>query len=217
MSSLVILSDTHSLHSHVSVPSGDVLIHCGDFSASGDVHDTVEFLKWFESQLHDAKVLVAGNHDKLSDQEPTLFRSLLAEHAPSVTYLQDSGVWIGGLYVYGSPVTPTFFDWYHMRDRGEAIRKHWDAIPAYTNVLVTHGPPLGFGDWSPYDKIHAGDADLLDAIKRVKPSVACHGHFHHSQCINELAHEDGTKTILVNATICNEQYRPVNKSVVIDL
>jgi len=31
----VVISDTHNLHQKLTIPSGDVLIHCGDFTNKG--------------------------------------------------------------------------------------------------------------------------------------------------------------------------------------
>ena len=30
--------------------------------------------------------------------------------------------------------------------RGYDIKKYWNQIPSDTEILITHGPPLGFGD-----------------------------------------------------------------------
>ncbi len=104
-----------------------------------------------------------------------------------------------------------------MRDRGASIRAHWDLIPEGLDFLVTHGPPKGFGDWSPYDRIHAGDEDLLEAIKRAKPRYHIAGHFHGGYATRELVHPDGSKTTLINASCCDEGYRPVHAPWIISL
>ena len=50
-------------------------------------------------------------------------------------------------------------------------------IPEDTNILVTHGPPLGICDQNSA-KQHAGCPELLDTVKRVKPQVHMFGHIH---------------------------------------
>lgn len=211
----VLLSDTHGKHDRVKVPPGDLLVYAGDYSHGG-VEDTVAFLRWFARHPHRYKVLISGNHDRLSDEAPSLFRSLVAEH-PGVTYLQDSGVEIEGLKVWGSPVTPTFFNWHHMRDRGAPIRAHWDLIPNDTDLLVTHGPPHGLLDWSDYGHEHAGCRDLYAAILRVEPRWTCHGHIHGGYGTTDLVHDDGLKTRLFNASVCDEGYHPNNQPWVVDI
>ena len=217
---IIVISDTHGLESSMThpIPEGDLLIHAGDFTKGDQGRAPFrEFLQWLERQPAPRKVLISGNHDSQTERFPDLARQMIAEYAPSVTYLRDSEVTIDGLRIWGSPYTPTFFNWYNMRDRGASIRRHWDLIPDGLDFLVTHGPPKGFGDWSPYDKVHAGDEDLLDAIKRAKPRYAVNGHFHSGYGTRELVHADGTKTVIINATCCNEGYNPVNAPIIIDL
>ncbi len=218
MTRIVAISDTHGHHEHVRVPPCDILIYAGDFTKDDQGRAPFrEFLQWLERQPAKAKVLISGNHDSQTERWPDLARQLIIEHAPSVAYLRDNLIEVEGLRIWGSPYTPTFFDWYNMRDRGAAIKQHWDLIPDGLDFLVTHGPPKGFGDWSPFDKVCAGDDDLLEAIKRAKPKHHLFGHFHGGRGTYELAHEDGTKTTLHNVTICNEGYQPVNPPTIIDL
>ncbi len=218
MTRIVAISDTHGYHEHVRVPPCDILIFAGDFTKGDQGRAPCRaFLQWLERQPAKAKAFINGNHDSQPSTWPKPFAEMVAEHAPSATYLRDSEATIDGLRIYGSPFTPTFFDWYDMRDRGAAIRAHWDLIPTGLDLLVTHGPPKGFGDWSPFDKVCAGDDDLLDAIKRAKPKHHLFGHFHGGRGAYELAHTDGTKTTLHNVTICDEGYRPVNLPTIIDL
>lgn len=217
MTRVIALSDTHHRHEHVTVPDGDLLIHAGDWSHGGEVWDTSAFLIWFAALPHANKALIAGNHDWLTANHPTLFRELLAKHAPDVTYLEDSSATIAGLKVWGSPVQPRFLDWAWNRDRGAAIRRHWDLIPDDTDLLITHGPPMGYLDWSPYDKEHCGCVDLLEAIKRVRPRVSVFGHVHGSRGEATLTHASDRCTRLYNASICNEAYSPVNPPHVITL
>ena len=43
----VVISDTHCLHSMLEIPSGDVLLHCGDFTnlgLYGEVDDFFQYL-----------------------------------------------------------------------------------------------------------------------------------------------------------------------------
>lgn len=60
---LVCISDTHSKHNNLSIPSGDVLIHAGDFSNVGKKEETSDFVDWLCSKPHSSKIFIAGNHD----------------------------------------------------------------------------------------------------------------------------------------------------------
>jgi len=39
--------------------------------------------------------------------------------------------------------TPEFCEWGFMKARGEPIQEIWNKIPDQTDILITHGPPLG--------------------------------------------------------------------------
>ena len=59
----VCVSDTHSLHDRLVLPSGDVLIHAGDFSNVGEPEIVEKFDEWLGQQSHPIKIVIAGNHD----------------------------------------------------------------------------------------------------------------------------------------------------------
>ena len=53
-------------------------------------------------------------------------------------------------------------------------------IPNDTEILITHGPPLGFGDWCKNNH-RGGCLDLYNAInERIKPQYHVFGHVHES-------------------------------------
>ncbi len=140
---LVCISDTHSQHDDIDlIPDGDVLIHAGDCLGRGSIFELEDFDYWLGELPHPTKILIAGNHDWCFQTRPNEARKLVT----NAIYLEDSGVTIGGLKFWGSPITPTFRNWAFNRDRGPDIAKHWDLIPDDTDVLVTHGPPEGIFD-----------------------------------------------------------------------
>ncbi|MBT8491524.1 MAG: hypothetical protein KJO07_00575, partial [Deltaproteobacteria bacterium] len=104
-----------------------------------------------------------------------------------------SGVELGGLRFWGSPWQPAFNDWAFNLERGTALADKWALIPDATDVLITHGPPAGFGDraWD----VRSGCEDLLQAIRRVRPTLHLCGHIHQD---GGAWTSDGTA--LVNAT-----------------
>jgi hypothetical protein len=47
---IVCISDTHGMHSELRVPDGDILIHAGDFMASGNTtKEIASFNDWLAS------------------------------------------------------------------------------------------------------------------------------------------------------------------------
>jgi Icc-related predicted phosphoesterase len=203
------IADTHSRHRAVILPQGDVLIHGGDISYRGERMEVEDFLSWFAKQDFEYKIFIAGNHDFLFEKikEKELEKMI----PPEIIYLNDSGVKINGLNVWGSPITPKFFNWAFNRTRGEAIKKHWKLIPSHTDLLITHGPPYGILD-QVVNESHVGCVDLLQTVKNVKPKIHFYGHIHESYGIR-----NSEQTKFINACQMNELYELVNKPVVFEL
>lgn len=198
----IALSDTHGQHADITLPDGDVLLHAGDLSRRGTENQVKDFLHWFGAQKHRHKIFIAGNHD-------FLFETAAAERVAAlipdgVVYLNDSGIEIEGIKIWGSPVQPWFHDWAFNRQRGADIKKHWDLIPQGTDILLTHGPAEGILDRTVYGK-EVGCADLLDAVRRVNPSFFVCGHIHEAH-----GQEVSGRTTFINASVLDEDYSLVN-------
>jgi Icc-related predicted phosphoesterase len=206
---IVAISDTHGQHRRVRLPKGDVLVHAGDLTTKGEFSEVSDFLDWFSKLPFARKIFIAGNHDFFFEKAPD---ALIQKQIPEgVVYLNDSGITINDLNIWGSPVTPWFFDWAFNRQRGADINRHWKRIPSNTDLLVTHGPAFGILDVI-INGNHTGDKDLLKMINEIKPKVHLCGHIHESY--GSL--KRGT-TRHVNASLVNERYELVNPPVVFDL
>lgn len=203
---LVCLSDTHGRHEGIEVPEGDILLHAGDISQRGKPDEISAFDHWLGTLPHPHKVMIAGNHDFLFERQPALAKSLLT-HA---VYLNDSGIELAGIKIWGSPISPWFYDWAFNRQRGAEIRQHWDLIPNDTDILITHGPPFGILDLTKSGE-SVGCHDLLAAVQRVQPRLHLFGHIHeaYGQCQVD-------ETWFVNASNLDFNYRPVHPVTVID-
>lgn len=203
---LVLLSDTHTKHNQVVVPDGDILVHAGDFTYTGARHEYEEVIEWLKGLPHEHKVIVAGNHD---------FGSRVLENiAPNIHYLENSGMEIGGIKFWGSPITPVFGRWAHMANRGADIKHYWDTIPTNTDVLITHGPPVGLLDLpSPFNSFHCGCEELHDAVfDRVKPKIHVFGHIHGGYGYRKYRGID-----FYNASVVDEAYNVVNKPWIVEI
>jgi len=221
----VCISDTHSLHPQMKLPPGDVLIHGGDFSNTGEDYNLKSFKGWMEAQPHPYKVYIAGNHDVTMDL-PYYDENYKRYHArkynaaelkklltssKKLIYLEDSETTVLGIKIYGSPWQPEFCNWAFNVTRGPDIKKYWDKIPNGVDVLLTHGPPKGHGGMCT-SGLEAGCSDLLDAVKRVKPVVHVFGHIHEGYGVTTDSH-----TTYINASNCTYNYRPTNLPIVFDL
>ena len=197
---IVAVADTHTFHGELLIPAGDVFVHAGDMCRGGDLDELAENARWIRGLPHRWKVVIAGNHDWSFVHAPAESRALFA--ASDVVYLQDSGAELDGLRVWGSPWQPAFNDWAFNLPRGEALAQRWRLIPAGLHMLITHGPPAGFGDRSPVGG-RAGCADLHARIAEVSPRAHVFGHIHQDGGV----FDDGIVTY-VNATTWECERQP---------
>ena len=203
------ISDLHGYLPDLS--GGDLLIVAGDLTATDKIHQYQDFCHWLHLQKYTRKIVIGGNHDGCIQRVPFGF----TEQTSGAEYLQDSGTEFLGMKIWGSPWTPTFYDWHFMKDRGEPIKEMWDLIPDDTEVLITHGPPFGIQDQVKYSSKaqegkFAGCEELRNAIdhrlKKLKLHVFGHVHEGYGKVIVNGVHH-------VNASIMDEEYRPVNKPI----
>jgi len=208
---IVFASDTHSRHAGLVVPEGDVFVHCGDFTMLGEPEHVAAFGRWAGALPHAHKLVIAGNHDRsFEDDLPAALAALDAE-GNGLVYVQDGAVEIDGVRFWGSPWQPWFFDWAFNLQRGPELAAKWALIPEGTDVLVTHGPPMGILDLTSRGE-HVGCADLLDRVADLQPKVHAFGHIHEASGLDE---RDGVT--YVNASICDVRYRAVNPVRIVDL
>lgn len=212
---LVCISDTHNTLKYIvdRIPDGDVLIHAGDFTSMGTKAEIEEFNEAMGMLPHKHKIVIAGNHDIGFEANPEEAQALLS----SVTYLEDSGVEIDGVKFWGSPWQPQFFDWAFNLHRGPQLAEKWALIPDDTNVLITHGPPLGIRDLTHRQgrlaMANTGCKDLQrEVLNRIKPKVHVFGHIHESYGVSTI---QGIH--FINASILNEKYQIQNKPVIYNI
>ena len=176
---IVAVADTHLFTKDLEVPAGDVFVHAGDLCRGGWMKEIERAAAWIRSLPHRHKVVIAGNHDwtfaRPSEREAS--RALMKD--AGATYLEDDEVTLDGVRFYGSPWQPEFNDWAFNLPRGEALAKVWAKIPEGVDVLITHGPPKGFGDATMSGK-GEGCADLLERVRVAKPRLHLFGHIHES-------------------------------------
>jgi len=201
------ISDTHSKHDKIIIPECDILIHAGDFTyfSRGGDQEIINFFNWFYQQPAKHKIFIAGNHEVLFESKEKFFKELMP---PGVIYLNDSMAEIEGLKIWGSPITPYFHGWAYNRQRGSAIKKHWDLIPENIDILVTHGPAYGYFDEVGQD--HQGCEELLFALQRVRPKAHLFGHFHRQgkSVVNGIS--------FYNCAMVNNKYEIINKPLLLE-
>ena len=208
---ICVISDSHDAYKDLEIPECDVLIHAGDINAYAYSSELKDFNRWLGTLPHKHKIVIAGNHDKYLYKNDI---NKVRQYLNNAIYLENSGCEIDGIKFWGSPITPTFNNWFFMAERGADINEYWKQIPKDTDVLITHGPPYKILDYVAfsYTNHHVGCNDLLRRVKEIKPKFHVFGHIHGSYGI----HKENDITF-VNASVMDEDYTIVNKPITIDI
>jgi len=203
---IVAMSDTHMSEHEIKVPDGDVLIFAGDMCNRGGIEEVAAFGASLMSYPHKHKIVIAGNHDRVFEQDGNVAGLMLHD----CIYLQDGLVEIDGVKIYGSPWQPEFCGWAFNLPRGEDLKRKWDMIPEDTDILVTHGPPYGILDMNSRN-YNVGSKTLLDAVQRVQPKYHIFGHIHEGYGMVKQC-----DTYFINASVCDGEYIPNNDPIVFE-
>lgn len=196
------ISDSHTLHNRLIVPEGiDMVIFSGDCSNPREVEQSrveiIDFLNWFDLLPIKHKVFVAGNHDIAIERGRILKEEF---HNRMIHYLENDWVKIEGFKIWGSPITPTFGTGWAFNKSRATINRVWEHIPDDTDIIVTHGPPMGILDLS---EDRDGNIDmcgcsaLLKRVLSIRPKLVCFGHIH----TDGIYLNAGTRTLRNNPTI----------------
>jgi len=231
MLKISLISDTHGKHNQIvtsksfrknnqplDLPGGDILIHAGDFMSGGyDFQEAEDFLKWFDSiDNYDTKVFIAGNHDRLFENTPDWVKRELPNY-PTIDYLQDEEVvmYFDGpngdfpeenIHIYGTPWQPEFYNWaFNLPRHGDEMKARWDAIPKWTDILVTHGPAFGYLDIPGGQTVRVGCEMLRHRVDEIRPKIHVCGHIHGS-----YGYYYNGYTHFFNASVLNERYSYTN-------
>jgi 3',5'-cyclic AMP phosphodiesterase CpdA len=217
---------TSDLHGKLpEIPPCDILIIAGDVCPVWDhtVRFQLDWLggtfrQWLESIEANYIVGIAGNHDfvfeKWPDQVEELdlpWTYLLDEQQPFLNF-GETGV--TALKIYGTPWVPNLSYWaFHDDDAGLDAR--FAAIPENTDIVVSHGPPMGYCDLTvpKFGSVHAGFPGTNDMLERVKPKALICGHIHEGYGVAK--HPSGAT--IYNVSHNTENYKPINDPLVVRL
>lgn len=224
---IVAFSDTHGFHGKIVIPEGDVLVFAGDMSMDRYDGKCSEFISWFVKLPHKHKIFIAGNHD--IDIERRLVDLSMAGALPAnVHYLEEGSVVIDGVKFHGSPTTPVISGNWAFEAVTSKRDMAWDFIGDDTQVLITHGPPYKKLDLlAPQfrregENPHVGCPLLLKRIDNL-PDLKVHifGHIHEQYGTLKTCEETPEGAVkyidFCNVSICDADYEPINKPIVIDI
>lgn len=206
---------TSDLHGALpEIPECDILLVGGDLPPAIN-HSLgfqlewlmTDFYNWLKTVPATHKIWIAGNHDFVLEKMDTdTIRDMMGG-----TYLLDETVEVEGLRIHGTPWTPNLPDWAFPAEGKKAIEK-FAKIPE-CDILLSHGPPRGFGDIVPdyhMGYAHCGSELLQGRIRELEiPIVVC-GHIHEGY---GLYHDGVSGADIYCVSHMNRAYEPVNPPV----
>jgi Icc-related predicted phosphoesterase len=209
MTTVVCAADLHGRLP--KIPECDLLVLAGDIGLTPRVD---KYQRWVERVPAKEVVVIGGNMDQM----------IATWGYPPDTrghYLEDSGIELFDLKIWGTPWTPPFVGVWNAEE--DFLAEMFALVPDDTDVLVSHGPPFGVGDIpksgrtgnrrrtlkrdgvddDPLAK-HVGSTALRARLDHVRPRLLVCGHIHHSYGEYDLG---GIK--VVNAAVADEPNRPI--------
>lgn len=195
---IVAVSD---LHGHLpSIPPCDLLLLGGDLCPLDDHSPEAQraflegpFAEWLETVPAAAIAGVAGNHDLILEDEPSLASGL------PWTYLSDGEAELAGLRIWGSPFAVTYGDWAFMESDDE-LEARFRSIPRGVDIVLVHGPPFRVLDHA-VRGVDTGSHALRRAIVRTRPALGVFGHIHEGHGKTLLG-----RTRCVNVSLVDARY-----------
>mmetsp|Transcript_78892 Transcript_78892/g.139654 ORF Transcript_78892/g.139654 Transcript_78892/m.139654 type:complete len:303 (+) Transcript_78892:67-975(+) len=181
--------------------------------------------KWKKTEL-------SGDDTQNPAEVRSRLQNLIAEKQKQdskIHYLEDSGIKVDGVRIWGSPWTPAIILPGYLSLAAkltvglpgrmafnlmsiEEQRTHWAKIPKDVDIVVTHGPPHGFGDRTRFGS-HVGDQVLAEELlQRVRPQFHVFGHIHEGHSAVQYDHGAGNgQTIFINAAVCDMSHHKVSQ------
>jgi Icc-related predicted phosphoesterase len=205
------ISDTHGIFLPDIPDDADVVFHAGDVGPDRkpSIWFAYEFSNWAKKVARPI-YFTWGNHDFIGQKSEVL--DLLPSN---VTCCVDRQLDIDGVKVWFSPWSNIFGDWAFMEVESE-LRKKYAKIPDDTNIIVSHGPPKGFGDrtlpiWTGRSE-QVGSTSLLEQFQALPNAshLIC-GHIHEARGTYVLQ-SDPSKEV-INCAQVDERYQSLYNAV----
>ncbi len=214
------------LHGHYpKLEGGDLLIVCGDLTATHTYQEWHKFVDWLHDQNYTKIVFIAGNHDTMiekwdREQDSEGYLGPVSDATDHIEYLCDSGTEFEGLKVWGTPWTARFQGMnpkcmaFTYADETWFYDEKVTKIPVDTDILITHGPARGCLDKTVRGE-HVGSSALEGYLRYVmRPKVHIFGHVHEAYGQEEKWNgHNGSMVKSINASHVNDLYKPVNAPV----
>jgi len=204
------IADIHTFYDDVIIPDTDVLIIAGDVLGAGIIEEWNKFITWISKINVDNIIYVAGNHDRVLEDEKTKEQAKKDLEEAGIIYLEDSSVTIDNIKFYGSPWQIKFCNWAFNLDKHELDEK-WRLIPDDTDILITHSPAYGILDTNKKGELNGCFFLRNHIIYKVKPKAHFFGHIHEGY---GQAFESDVN--FFNVSLCDEHYNLINKPITVE-
>lgn len=162
----------------------DLVISCGDLRPG--------YLDFVATTANAPLLYVRGNHDTDERGYADMGGTALGDRIVTVKGMRIAG--LDGSLDYRAGIVG--FSEAQMRRKALLLAAR-ARLTGGLDVLVTHTPPLGYGDLE--DRPHRGFACFNWLLDTLRPKILLHGHVHLSYGLvaRELSHPSGTR--IVNA------------------
>ena len=217
---ITFISDTHGQFNKIApdLPGGDLLIHAGDLTWTGETEEINQFCKWFQGiDNYDTKIFISGNHDWGFQDSPEKAQEIINSYK-EIDYLQDDLLILGdysdSIKIWGSPWQPKFMNQaFNLPRLGDELKERWSFIPYNTDILITHGPSYGNLDVVTGGSEHLGCELLYKEIKNKLPKIHVFGHIHTGY---GYKFDRENNIHFINASVLNERYKYTQKPLTIN-
>jgi Icc-related predicted phosphoesterase len=200
------ISDTHGLFLPEIPEDCDYVIHAGDVGPDRNCSDWLKgpFSEW-ASKHKKLTFMTWGNHDFIGERmKKQIIQQEFLPH--NVLLCVDEWCWVGNKKVWFSPWSNQFGDWAFMAPE-DKLAQLYAVIPDDVDIIVSHGPPLGYGDFTYYYwHQNVGSQSLIGRFSGLKKCshIIC-GHIHEAKGTYKV---DDSKTV-VNCSQVDLQYQPL--------
>lgn len=223
MKKIVAISDQHG--NLPTIQNCDLLLIAGDIVPIAVQNNPFDSMKWLNGPFGDwlnsvpAKHVVGtpGNHDFIFQRAFDMVPKSLRWHL-----LIDNLAEVEGLKIWGSPWQNWFYDWAFNAPPDEEggqefLARKYRAMPDDTDIIVSHGPPRGYGDQIDLRGDRLGSQALTDRIMEVKPKLVVCGHIHTSRGQWTFPRGNAADGIIANVAILNDEYKMVYEPMVFEI
>lgn len=204
------IADSHRQHRNIKIPKCDIFIFAGDAEIDSllALHDFNEWLGTIDVNI--TRIIIMGNHDTKAEH---IGKDWCKQLFTNGIYLENDGIEIAGLKIWGSPWTPLFMSWGYMYPRQSLeAKKIWEQIPENLDILMTHGMPYQILDHSNYQNKSVGCEVLQREVFKKRPKYYFGGHLHESH-----GHIEKGGIKFYNVSILDGEYKLVYKPTILEI